>query len=203
MNCDERFRIRTYPQDPDPDPSPLLRDSVDAVPEGQAMDVATGTGRNAVFLAEHGYDVDALDQPREGLRVARGRARERGVADRLSRVQTDIPSHGFPTARYAVVTVSFYRAVDRFPDIEESLVEGGYLFVEHHLRSAEETPSGPSTDRYRFAANEPLHVCLDLTVLYYDETIETRPGDRQRASARVLARKSTGTAQSYPQRRPE
>jgi SAM-dependent methyltransferase len=199
MDWDERFRSGQYPQDPDP--SPLLREYVDAVPDGRALDVATGTGRNAVFLAEAGYAVDALDQSREGLRITRERARDRGVADRLSLVQTDLPSHTFPTDRYALATVSFYRAVDRFPDIKEALVDGGYLFVEHHLRSTDETPSGPSTDRYRFAANELLHACLDLTVLYYDETTEERPGDRRRASARVLARKSHGSAQSYPERR--
>jgi SAM-dependent methyltransferase len=199
MDWDERFRRGEYPQDPDP--SPLLRAYVDAFPDGRAMDVATGTGRNAVLLAEAGYEVEALDQSRAGLRLTRENARDRGVADRLSLVQTDLPSHAFPTERYAVITVSFYRAVDRFPALKEALAPGGYLFVEHHLRSTDHTPSGPKTDRYRFGANELLHACLDLTVLYYDETTEERPDDRRRASARVLARKSTGTAQSYPQRR--
>jgi SAM-dependent methyltransferase len=195
---DERFREGEYPVDADP--SPLLEAYVDAFPDGPALDVATGTGRNAVFLAEAGYRVDAVDQSREGLRIARERARERGVADRLRTVQADVPTYGFPAERYAVVTVSFYRAVDRFPDIKEALAPGGYLFVEHHLRSTGETPSGPSGDRYRFAANELLHTCLDLTVLYYDETTQERPGDSRRASARILARKSTGGRQSYPPR---
>ena len=47
---DERFREGEYPRDPDP--SPVLRDYVSEFPDGGALDVATGTGRNAVFLAE-------------------------------------------------------------------------------------------------------------------------------------------------------
>ncbi|MFQ3320261.1 MAG: hypothetical protein ACI80F_002340, partial [Natronomonas sp.] len=105
-----------------------------------------------------------------------------------------------PTDRYELITISFYRAVDRFPDIKEALVPGGYLFVEHHLRSTEPTPAGPSTDRYRFAANELLHACLDLTVLYYDETTEERPDDKRRANTRILARNSSGIKQRYPRR---
>jgi SAM-dependent methyltransferase len=196
---DERFESGTYPTDPDP--SPVLRDFLPEIPTGRALDVATGTGRNAVFLADAGYDVDAIDQSQSGLEITRDRAGERGAADRLTLVQTDIPEYDFPTDRYDLVTISFYRAVDRFPDIKESLTDGGYLFVEHHLRSSAPTPSGPSSNRYRFGANELLNACLDLTVIHYDATTEHRPDGKDRASARILARKSTGQKQSYPARR--
>jgi SAM-dependent methyltransferase len=195
---DERFRNRAYPQDPEP--SPVLRGYVADFPPGRALDVATGTGRNALFLADAGYAVDAIDRSREGLRIARESARDRGIDARVNWIQADVPTFAFPMERYQVVTISFYRAIDQFPDIKEALAPGGYLFVEHHLRSTDETPSGPRSDRYRFAANELLHACLDLTVLYYDETTEERPGDRRRASVRILARNSSGPRQSYPDR---
>ncbi|WP_418280759.1 class I SAM-dependent methyltransferase [Halorubrum sp. DTA98] len=196
---DERFASGEYPRAPEP--SPVLRSYEPSIPDGRALDVAAGTGRNAVFLADAGYEVDALDASREGLRITRERAAARDVGDRLNVIHGDVSSYGFPKQRYELITMSFYRAVDRFPDLKDALVPGGYLFVEHHLRSTDETPSGPSTDRYRFAANELLHAGLDLTVLYYDEGTEERPGDRRRASARLLARRSHGGRQSYPPRR--
>jgi len=195
---DERFRSGEYPQDPAP--SPVLCEYIDELPDGRALDVATGTGRNALFLAEAGYEVDAVDRSREGLRITRENATERGIADRLHLVRADLAEYAFPAETYDVITISFYRAIDRFPDIKEALRPGGCLFVEHHLRSTDPTPSGPSSDRYRFAANELLYACLDLTVLYYDESTAERPDDRRRASARVLARKTTGPRQSYPRR---
>jgi SAM-dependent methyltransferase len=195
---DERFRRGEYPADPDP--SPVLQGVLEDVPDGRALDVAAGTGRNAVFLAAAGYEVDAVDRSRVGLRRAREHAADRGVADRLNCIQADVPTYEFPRATYDLVTMSFYRTVDRLPDIKAALAPGGYLFVEHHLRSTDDTPSGPSTDRYRFAANELLRACLDLTVLYYDEATEERPGDRRRASVRILARNSSGQRQSYPRR---
>lgn len=197
-NWDERFRDGAYPQDPDP--SPVLEQYVGDAPDGRALDVATGTGRNAVFLATAGYDVDAVDKSREGLHITRENAAERGVESNLNLIQADIPSYGFPADAYDLITVSFYRAVDRFPDLKEALRPGGYLFVEHHLRSADATPSGPSDDRYRFGANELLGACLDMTVLYYDAGVEDRSDDRRRATARILARNTHGQRQSYPAR---
>lgn len=195
---DERFASGEYPRAPEP--SSVLRSYLPSIPDGRALDVAAGTGRNAVFLADEGYTVDALDASREGLRITRERARERDAGDRLTAIQGDVGTYGFPEERYELITVSFYRAVDRFPALKAALAPGGYLFVEHHLRSTDETPSGPSTDRYRFGANELLQAGLDLTVLYYDEATEERPGDRRRASARLLARRSCGQRQSYPPR---
>ena len=192
---DERFRAGEYPRAPEP--SAVLERYVDALPEGRALDVATGTGRNAVFLAEAGHEVDAIDQSREGLRITRERAAERGVADRLHPIQADVPSYAFPTARYDLITVSFYRAVDRFPDIKEALRPGGVLFVQHHLRTTDDVDLGLSGDRYRFAANELLHACLDLTVLHYEEGLETRADGERGATAQVVARNSAGPRQSY------
>jgi SAM-dependent methyltransferase len=195
---DDRFRAGEYPTDPDP--SPVLRRYVDSVPDGRALDVATGTGRNAVFLASAGYEVDAVDKSQVGLEQARENAREQGVEERVNWIQGDASTFTFPPEQYQLITVSYYRAIDRFPDLKEALAPGGYLFVEHHLRSTESTPSGPQSDRYRFGANELLHSCLDLTVLYYDETTEERSEGRLRANARLLARKSSGVRQSYPRR---
>jgi SAM-dependent methyltransferase len=193
---DERFERGQYPQDPEP--SRLLRRYVASCPDGRALDVAAGTGRNAVFLAERGYRVDALDSSRSGLEITRERATERGVGDRLACIQADVPSHAFPTDVYDLITVSFYRAVDRFPDLKEALTDGGILFVEHHLRTTDAVESGPSGDRYRFGSNELLRAMLDLTVLCYEERTETRDDGRNASIARIVARNSAGPRQSYP-----
>ncbi|MFC5279288.1 class I SAM-dependent methyltransferase [Halorubrum rubrum] len=195
---DERFATGEYPREPEP--SPVLCSYEPSIPDGRALDLATGTGRNALFLAAAGYDVDALDASSEGLRIVRERAAERGLEERIDTIHADATEYDVPAGRYDLVTVSFYHTLDRFVDLCESLVEGGYLFVEGHLRSAEASPSGPSTDRYRFGANELLRAGLGLTVLHYDEATEERPGDRRRATARLLARRSHGPRQSYPNR---
>jgi SAM-dependent methyltransferase len=195
VSWDERFREGSYSRDPDP--SPILRHYVDTFPDGRALDVATGTGRNAVFLAEQGYEVDAIDQSREGLQIARRNASNRGVGADCNWIQADATEYGYPAGEYDVITISFFRTLDRLPDIKAALAPDGVLFYHHHLRSSDPVDVGPSTDRYRFASNELLHACLDLTVLYYEESTEPSDG-RTAAHTLVIARNSTGPEQTYP-----
>ncbi|QWC20678.1 class I SAM-dependent methyltransferase [Halorubrum sp. 2020YC2] len=195
---DERFASGEYPRAPEP--SPVFRAYEPSLPDGRALDVAAGTGRNAVFLADRGRDVDALDASAEGLRIVRERAAERGIGDRIETVRGDVSTYGFPAETYDLIAMSYFHALDRFADLIAALAPGGYLFVEGHLRSAPPAGSGPSGDRYRFAANELLRAGLGLSVRYYDETTTERPDGRERATARLLARKSTGGRQSYPPR---
>ena len=183
---DERFRRGEYPTEPDP--AALLERWADRLPDGRALDVATGTGRNAVYLAEQGYEVDAVDRSRVGLEITMGNASDRGVADRVNPIQADLTEYGFPTDAYDVVTVSFYRTVDRLPDVRDAMTTGGVLFVEHHLRTTDEVDLGPIGDRYRFAANELLRTCLDLTVLHYEAGRERRAADRRKAAERASGR---------------
>ncbi|MFB6299432.1 MAG: class I SAM-dependent methyltransferase [Halobacteriales archaeon] len=184
--------------DPSTEPSALLTAYIDTLPRGRALDIATGNGRNAVYLAEQGFDVDAIDIADQALARARDLAADRGVS--VNWIQADISSYPFPSATYDVVMASQYYKLDRITDFKGALTPGGYLLFEHHLRSADPVDIGPGTEHYRFGANELLRSCLDLTVLHYEEKSYERDG-RTGAKAMLVARKSTGAAQSYPRRK--
>jgi SAM-dependent methyltransferase len=61
-------------------PNRFLVAEVGALPPGRALDLACGEGRNAVWLAEHGWDVTGVDFSNVGLEKARRLADARGVA---------------------------------------------------------------------------------------------------------------------------
>ena len=193
---DERFRKGEYPMDPDP--APVLEQYVETFPGGRALDIATGTGRNAVFLAERGYTVDALDRSRVGLEIARENAQKRDVDEDCTWIEADALAYAYPQDTYDVITVRSFRVTDRLTDIKEALKPGGVLYYEDHLRTSEGFDYGPSDSR-RLGANELLRACLDLTVLHYRE-FRDGEADHRGAHAQVIARDSDGATQSHPHR---
>jgi SAM-dependent methyltransferase len=75
---DERYSSEEYIYGKDP--NEFLANAVGKIPKGKVLCVAEGEGRNAVFLAEHGYEVVAVDSSTVGLEKARQLAKERGVS---------------------------------------------------------------------------------------------------------------------------
>jgi len=61
------------------DPNTFLAGAITKLPKGKILCVAEGEGRNAVFLAEQGYQVTAVDSSIVGLAKARKLAEQRGV----------------------------------------------------------------------------------------------------------------------------
>lgn len=177
----------------------VLRENLEWLPRGRALDVATGTGRNARFLADAGYEVDAVDVSDVALRTARAEATARGL--RVNWVQADLETYRFPVETYDVIVVTFFHTFDRLPDIKDALAPGGVLLAEHHLRSVPPADRGPSSERYRTRSNDLLRAVLDLTILRYEERTTVDDG-RRSAIATLVARNSCGGAQTYPPERP-
>ena len=62
------------------EPNRFLVAEVEALPTGRALDLACGEGRNAVWLAERGWDVTGVDFSNVGLDKARRLAEARVVS---------------------------------------------------------------------------------------------------------------------------
>lgn len=61
-------------------PNDFLVQMVDKLPRGRVLCLAEGEGRNAVYLAQQGFQVTAVDQSEVGLAKARALASSRGVS---------------------------------------------------------------------------------------------------------------------------
>lgn len=189
-SSDDEFELPEHP-------IPELERRIDTLPEGRALDVATGTGRNAVYLAGRGYDVEAVDVSDEALERARRRAAEAGVDVEWIRTDLTDSEYDIEANAYDLITVSFFAALELVPELKDALAPGGVLVYEHHLRSSERVEIGPSSDRHRYRSNDLLRACLDLTILTYEER-RREVNDGTAAVATVVARNSSGGAQSYP-----
>lgn len=74
---DQRHAARDPIESPDPDPT--LVDEIGSLQPGRALDLGSGDGRNAVWLARHGWRVTAVDFSQVALDRGRERAASGGV----------------------------------------------------------------------------------------------------------------------------
>lgn len=80
-------------------PNDFLRDEFSKIPiGGSVLCLAEGEGRNAVFLAQQGYQVTATDMSEVGLNKALKLARDRGV-DIITQV-ADLADYEFGEAKW-------------------------------------------------------------------------------------------------------
>lgn len=75
----QRFNQDTYFYGTEP--NDFLRENITVLPsQGRILSIGEGEGRNAVFLAQHGFEVTAIDGAASGLEKAKKLAEKRGVS---------------------------------------------------------------------------------------------------------------------------
>jgi SAM-dependent methyltransferase len=104
---------------------------------GRALDLGCGEGGDAVWLAERGWHVVAVDISDTALGRAREAADSRGVADRIEFVQLDL-SDSFPDGTFDLVSSQFLHStvpLDRtkiLANAAAALRSGGLLVIVDH-----------------------------------------------------------------------
>ncbi|MEK7782881.1 MAG: class I SAM-dependent methyltransferase, partial [Candidatus Binatota bacterium] len=87
------------------EPSPFLKEILESnswrIQPGRAIDIATGRGRNALFLAERGFSVEAIDVSTVALEQGRKAAQEKKLA--IDFRQADLDSTELPEAAYDLI----------------------------------------------------------------------------------------------------
>ena len=115
-----------------PQPAPWLIDNLDLIrPRGRVLDVASGRGRNALFLAERGYAVRAVDRNQSALDTLLERATSlsRGsIAVEAIDLETGGVSLGH--RRYDAVIVFNYLHRPLIPAIVDAIAGDGVLIYE-------------------------------------------------------------------------
>lgn len=136
------------------------------VQPGRALDIATGKGRNALFLAERGFQVEAVDISEVALREARRRAAERNIS--VTFRQADLDSVELPATAYDLILNFNFLLRPLISKIRRALKPGGHIVFETYLddQGALGHPRNPA---YLLRPNELLELFRDFRILYYRE----------------------------------
>jgi tellurite methyltransferase len=162
------------------------RAEIDRRAPGRALDLACGTGRNAVHLAERGFTVDALDVSDVAIAALDELAQKRGLVIR-ARV-SDLEREPLPQHRYDVVVLINYLQRSLFEAIPSSLTPDGILVAETVTRAHIEEVGRPFDPSFVLESGELEHAFPGMTVVRYQEEVTERSG-RPRAVASLLPRR--------------
>jgi len=111
----------------DREPHPVITTFADQRHPGRALDLACGPGRHAIWLAEHGWDVTAVDYSSVAIEILEQRARDKNL--RLNARVANLEKHEFVIERaaYDLIVDCNYLQRDLFPLIREGTRIGGMV----------------------------------------------------------------------------
>ena len=181
---DWNAKHRLASEAPPPEPASIVRELLSLLPAGPALDIACGTGRHALLLAERGQHVTAIDFSTVALDILEVRARDTRVPVRRSKsfreamrsfrgglelMQADLQRTEFPERCYDLILCIQYLQRSLFRQMARALRPDGVLLMETFTRAQLEFPGGPRNPAYLLETGELREAFPELSVLFYRE----------------------------------
>ena len=140
----------------------------------RALDLACGAGRHAVYLAQAGFAVTAVDFSAEGLASANRLAELRAVSIETATLDLEADGVDLGEETYDLAVVFFYLHRPLFPQIARCLQPGGLLIYKTYSVDQLRYPGRPRHRMHMLEPNELLEVFSEFRVLRYEEEWEGR-----------------------------
>jgi SAM-dependent methyltransferase len=129
------------------DPTRWLLEHEHLLPQrGDALDVASGRGRNALWLAQRGLRTLALDRDSEAVQFIRDEAQRRALPLTADSRDLENDADPLPADAYDVIVVVHYLHRPLFPALKAALRSGGLIVYETFTRGQAERgkPTNPA-----------------------------------------------------------
>ncbi len=161
--------------------SKTVKHHVGKAPQGAALDIACGQGRNSIFLAEQGFRVDAVDISDVALSYLEG-------VNNVNAICADLDQYALERDYAVIINVNY---LDRalIPKMKQALQCGGILIFETFVEAEGENFHQPSNADYLLHVNELLTLFRDFEVIYYEEKVECNLRGEKVKIASLVARK--------------
>ncbi|SNB45401.1 bifunctional 2-polyprenyl-6-hydroxyphenol methylase/3-demethylubiquinol 3-O-methyltransferase UbiG [Geobacter sp. DSM 9736] len=168
INTDNNAPPLSYYEDFNQQPNVFLMDMVRGMKPGKALDVAMGTGRNAVYLGTLGWDVTGFDISEMDIRIAVEKAREAGT--KINTVAQDVATFDFGKNQWDLVVLSYVPFARVIVDkVHESLKPGGVVMLEFFHRDS--LKMRLLAHDLTFADNELLQIFSKYRILHYEDVL--------------------------------
>ena len=165
------------------EPAQFLVQNVELLPKGRVLDVAMGSGRNAICLAKMGFRVEGVDISTEAVNTALESARKVGVSIRAQVADLET-GYSIEKDTYDVIICFNYLQRSLVPQIKDGLRKGGMVVYETFI--VDQANFGkPKNPNYLLKHNELLDMFREFRCLRYREGVVKGP----RVVASIIAQK--------------
>jgi len=142
-------------------PNVFLVEMVKDRKPGRALDVGMGQGRNALWLAQQGWDTTGYDPAERAVALARENAAKTGV--KLNTVIATDSQFDMGLAKWDLILLSYVEIRENANKVIRALAPGGLVVAEYFHSDNGGAPGG-------FADNELLRLFEGLRVIRYEDT---------------------------------
>ena len=172
-------------------PNALLVETVKNLRPGTALDADMGEGRNAIYLAQQGWQVTGADVAEKALGYAQNRAAKLGV--KITTEVADMATYDWGTNKWDLIVLSYAGGREYAARVQKALKPGGLLVLEaFHMDATEKLQVVGGDYRVFFKTNElpTLYKAAGLKIVRYEEPISTADFTRQQLRlVKMVARK--------------
>ena len=166
------------------EPATIVRELLPVLTAGPVLDLACGTGRHSLLMAQNhrmvtaidfsGVALDLLQKQAAALNIPVARSEKStqiGFAqkERILAVQTDLERVELPEKHFGVVICTQYLQRSLFPAITRSLRPGGMLIFETFTSGQLDLQGGPRNPAYLLERGELRMSFPELKTLFYRE----------------------------------
>ena len=179
----QRYRSRERAgEDLQTEPTELVAQTAQKLSHGKALDLACGTGRNAIWLAQEGWDVTAVDGASAAIEILEERARKESVS--VKTVVADLlkGEYVITPSDWDLILICYYLQRDLIGSAKSGIRAGGVLLIIVHTTERDEQPT-----ESRLRPGELAGYLSDWEILH---SYEGKPNDpaHRRSVTEVVAR---------------
>ena len=164
-------------------PAQFLVQNIELLPKGRVLDVAMGSGRNAIYLARLGFAVEGADISPEAVNAVLESAEDAGITIRAQVADLE-GNYYIEKGAYDAIICFNYLQRSLVPQIRDGLRKGGIVVYETFI--VDQVQFGkPKNPDYLLKHNELLEMFAELRCLRYREGVFEGP----RAIASIIAQR--------------
>ncbi|MFT7004948.1 MAG: tellurite methyltransferase [Sulfurimonas sp.] len=160
----------------------IIEKYMEHVNVGQAIDIACGSGRNTHFLAEKGFDVDAVDISNNALESIK-------KMPHINKIEADLDKYNLTPKKYDLIVNINYLNRRLVSQMKDALKPGGVIMFETFLLAHGDFKIPTMNLDYLLRKNELLHSFIGLDVIYYEERIDINQKGERVKVASIVAKK--------------